>query len=171
MTQPAFVPIGQADQVRSALRLQVPAPWAADRPAETRPGPPPHGRSFGNPGPDQGYALRLARRLAPSLILDGESLDDVLAGLALLGARRAGLFGRAPAVHDLHLAAWLWQFTTDEVEADLLAARRHAFGGVAHDYTALRTLVNSVPESTLRLSPEQVRSRAPTEWRALTSHV
>ena len=34
MTQPSFVPIVEADQVRPALRLSTPGPWTPSRVAE-----------------------------------------------------------------------------------------------------------------------------------------
>ena len=61
MTQPSFVPIAEADQVRPSLRLEVPGGWTTDRPAELQIPIRPAGRSMGTPGSDQGFALRLAR--------------------------------------------------------------------------------------------------------------
>lgn len=170
MTQPSFVPIAEADQVRPALRLQVPGSWTADRPAEGRPAARPTGRGFGSPGPDQGYALKLVRRLRPELhLVAGEAVEDVEDGLALLAARRAALFGRAPCIHDLRLAAALWGYTDPDAPGELVAARRHTFSGVSHSYVVQRALVDSVPEETLRLTPAQVEGRASSEWRQLTN--
>ena len=168
MTQPSFVPITEADQVRPARRLHVPGPWSPDRPAEIRVPVRQHGRMMGTPGPDQGFALRLARRMEDRLHLAaGESADDVLGGAALLAARRAGLFGRAPSVHDLVVALSLWGFLGD-APRELVDARRAAFRGAAHDYDVQRALVDSVPETSLRLAPDEVGSQAGGEgWRAL----
>ncbi len=63
MTQPSYVPIAEADQVRPAYRLKTPGSWRAERVADLRTPGQPRGRSYGVPGPDQGYALLLAGEL------------------------------------------------------------------------------------------------------------
>jgi hypothetical protein len=160
MTQPTFVPIAEADQVRPARHLHVPGPWTTSRPAELAG---PHvrgGRSVGTPGPDSGFALRLARRFEPELKLgDGESAHDVVTGVALIGAKRAALFGRAPSVYDVRFALNLWSFLED-APPELMEGRRAAFSAVSRDYVAQRTLVDSLPEEVLRLSPDEARGRA-----------
>lgn len=168
MTQPSFVPIAEGDQVRGALRLHVPGPWSPDRPAEIKTPVRRLGRRMGTPGPDQGFALRLARRFEGRLRLsEGESADDVLAGAALLASRRAGLYGRAPSVHDLVAALSMWGYLGD-APAELVAARRSAFRAAAHDYDVQRALVDGVPEPSLRLVPDEVERRVQAgEWRAL----
>jgi hypothetical protein len=157
MTQPTFVPISEADQVRPARHLHVPGAWTANRPAELG-GPTAHsGRSIGTPGPDAGFALRLARRFEHDLKLgEGESEHDVLVGLALIAARRAALFGRAPCIYDVQFALTLWGFLTD-APAELKTARRQAFSSLSHDYVAQRSLVDAIPEVTLRLKPADAR--------------
>jgi hypothetical protein len=77
-------------------------------------------------------------------------------GVALVASKRAALFGRAPCVHDVRLALNLWGFLGD-APADVVAARRAAFSSLSHDYAAQRALVDSVPEETLRKSPDEVR--------------
>jgi hypothetical protein len=157
MTQPTFVPISEADQVRPARHLNVPGAWTASRPAELG-GPTAHsGRSVGTPGPDAGFALRLARRFEHNLKLsEGESEHDVLLGLALIAARRAALFGRAPCIYDVHFALNLWSFL-NAVPEQLRAARRRAFSSLSHDYVAQRSLVDAIPEETLRRKPADAR--------------
>ena len=123
MTQPTFVPIAEADQVRPARHLHVPGAWTTSRPAELV-GPPAPGRMLGTPGPDSGFALRLAHRFEHELKLgEGESEHDVLLGVALIAAKRAALFGRAPCIYDVRLALNLWGFL-DDAPADVRAARR-----------------------------------------------
>ena len=90
MTQPTFVPIVEADQVRSAYRLDVPSIWTQSRPSELRTTRPPRGRMFGTPGPDQGYALKLARRFEDRVnLVPGESAEDAIAGCTAVAMRRA----------------------------------------------------------------------------------
>ncbi len=117
------------------------------------------GPSVGTPGPDAGFALRLARRYEDELRLgDGEAVDDVMVGCALIAARRAALVGRAPCIYDVQLALALWGFLIEAPQA-LRDARRAAFGSVAHDYVAQRALVDAMDEETLRLTPAEAHAR------------
>ncbi len=167
MTQPSFVPITDADQVRNGRALAVPRHWAPRRPGDLRAPGQPRGARFGTPGPDQGFALRLARRFVPRLHLTkGEDVDDVVTGCALLAARRAGLFGRAPSITDVEVAFAVFGFLVADPPGDLVAARRKAFRSVSHGYAEQRALVDSVPEETLRLSLDEVRARL-GDWRSL----
>jgi hypothetical protein len=162
MTQPTFVPIAEADQVRPARHMHVPGPWTTTRPAELTVPAQTRGRNIGTPGPDSGFALRLAKRFEHELQLgEGESEHDVLLGVALVAAKRSALFGRAPSVYDVRFALNLWGFL-EETPADQRLARKAAFSGVSHDYVVQRALVDSVPEETLRLSPEEARGRSAT---------
>jgi hypothetical protein len=152
MTQPTFVPIAEVDQVRPARHLHVPRSWTATRPAELKVPNAPRGRTVGTPGPDSGFALRLARRLEHELRLrEGETEHDVIVGVALVGAKRAALFGRAPSIYDVRFALDLWGFLDEGAEPELVERRRSAFSSVSHDYVAQRALVDSVDEATLRL--------------------
>lgn len=167
MTQPSFVPISEADQVRPSLRLEDPRPWTQDRPAELRFPVRPGGRGRGAPGPDQGYALRLARRVAERLRLQaGETEEDVVVGTALLASRRAAIFGRAPTVHDIDLAVALWGFLEDDPSQRLVETRRLAFSSASRDYAVQRALVDRVPETVLRLTASDVTARQ-DEWAEL----
>ncbi len=153
MTQPTFVPIAEADQVRPARHLHVPGSWTATRPAEVKVPVAPGGKSLGTPGPDSGFALRLAKRFEHDLQLgEGETEHDVVLGVALVAAKRAALFGRAPSVHDVRFALDHWNFLAD-APADVRAARRALFSSVSHDYVAQRALVDSVPEEAMRPAP------------------
>jgi hypothetical protein len=132
----------------------------------------PVGRGLGYQGPDQGYALKLAARQRPHVqVQRGESVDDALAGATAIALRRASLFGRAPVVHDLRIALRIWGFLDAEPPAELVAARRPRFLGLAdaaHHYTATRALVDAVPEPTLRSTPEEIAAAFPRDWRQLT---
>jgi hypothetical protein len=157
MTQPTFVPISEADQVRPARHMHVPGSWTASRPAELRGPKAASGRSVGTPGPDAGFALRLAHRFEHQLKLgEGESAHDVALGVALVAARRAALFGRAPCIYDVQFALERWGFLSD-APAELVAERCKAFSAISHDYAAQRALVDSVPDEVLRRPPGQSR--------------
>jgi hypothetical protein len=167
MTQPSFVPITEADQVRPARRLQVPAAWSPTRPADHRSPGQPMGRRLGNPGPDQGFALRLAHRVEPKLRLtEGESGEDVAVGVAMIASRRSAMFGRAPSMHDVNVAVALFGLATDAPK-DLVAYRKLRFSGASHHYEVQRALVDSIPEDTLRMPTAEVVEQSPTGWREL----
>jgi hypothetical protein len=156
LTQPSFVPIVEADQVRSAYRLQVPGIWTQSRPSELRGTSQPPGRQLGSPGPDQGFALKLARRFEERLVLaEGESAEDAIAGCTAVAMRRCARFGRAPAVYDLAFGFTLWGFLGG-APTELVEARGPLFRSASHHYTAQRAIADSVREEALRLTPEDV---------------
>ncbi len=166
MTQPSFVPIVEADQVRPTYRLQVPGIWTQSRPSELRGTSQPPGRQFGNPGPDQGFALKLARRFEDRLeLVAGETAEDATAGCTAVALRRCARFGRAPAIYDLTFAFTLWGFLGD-APTDLVEARGPLFRSASHHYLAQRAIADSVLEETLRLTPEAVAGRI-DQWRDL----
>jgi hypothetical protein len=169
MTQPSFVPIAEADQVRPALRLEAPRAWVPDRPAEVRFPARPGGPHLGSPGPDQGFALRLARRFEERIqVHAGESPEDVLVGCALLASRRSSLFGRGPTVHDVDTALTMWGYLDAAPPEGLVEVRRMAFSGVARDYATQRDLVDRVPETAIRMrAGEAAAAIASGEWRQL----
>jgi hypothetical protein len=154
MTQPSYVPIGEADQVRPAYRLRTPAVWRQDRVAEL-------------PGPDQGYALLVAHELfADRLQLSpGITVEDALVGSAAVASARAALFGRAPVGKDVELALVLFGLL-GAAPPELIAFRAPLFQAAAHHYRQQRRIVEAVPESTLRLTPDLVRARL-ADWRSL----
>ncbi|HTW99506.1 MAG TPA: hypothetical protein VMD59_12045 [Acidimicrobiales bacterium] len=155
MTQPRFAPITEDGEVRAAYRLAPPRPWSPHRAAELSATTPLRGPGRGVPGPDQGYALGLARRIAPRLVLRAdEHADDVLAGAVAIALVRAALFGRAPVMADLEVALGAFGFLAEAPE-DLVEARRAAFAGAAHDYLVQRGLAGLLPERRLRSTPDE----------------
>jgi hypothetical protein len=166
MTQPKYAPIMPKDQVRSAYPLATPSGWKADRPADFRPGPHPERPGLGVPGPDQGYALLLARRLEDRIVLaDGEVEEDAVEGSVAVALRRASLFGRAPVLEDVRLGLSLFGFL-GVAPPDLVAYRRALFRGASHHYWTRRSIAESVPEESLRLTSAAVADRL-GEWKAL----
>ncbi len=166
VTQPSFVPIVEADQVGPAYQLRVPSIWTQSRPSELRGTSAPSGASFGTPGPDQGFALKLARRFEDRLTLaEGETAEDATAGCTAVTMRRAATFGRAPAIYDATFAFTLWGFLGGAPE-DLVAARSHLFRSASHHYEAQRSIADCVRAETLRLTPEEVAERLGS-WRNL----
>jgi hypothetical protein len=164
VTQPSFVPIVEADQVRPSYRLNVPRIWTQSRPSEVRGTSQPEGRLLGKPGPDQGFALKLARRFEARLVLtEGDSTEDAIAGCTGVAMRRCAHFGRAPAVYDLEFAFTLWGFLGG-APADLVEARSPLFRSAAHHYLAQRAIADSVQDEALRLTPDAVADRI-GQWR------
>ena len=167
MTQPSYVPIVEADQVRPAYRLRTPDDWRQGRVAELRNPNMPRGREMGTPGPDQGYAMLLADDLFAERVVtsDGVRVEDALAGCVVVASARAALYGRAPVAKDVELALTLFGFLGG-APADLVTWRTPRFQAVAHHYHEQRRIADAVPESTLRLTPAAVRARL-DHWRSL----
>ena len=166
MPQPEYVPVQAEDEVRPVERLPPPKRWVPDRPGDQHGADRPAGRGMGVPGPDQGYALRLARRFEGRLELaPGESEEDAVVGCLGVALKRAALFGRAPVIHDLELAFVLWGFAGD-APADLVEFRQVLFRSGSHHYWEQRMIADCVPESTLRLSALEVHARL-ASWRQL----
>lgn len=170
MAAPEYVPTDPTARLRTYTSSpRRPESWVADRPGELHEGQP-RGDRLGAPGPDLGFALKIARTFDDRLVLtEGEDHHDVVGGAVAIAMRRASLFGRAPVVHDLTVAFTVWGFL-GEAPAELVTARKALFAGVghaAHHYVELRTLVDSVPEATLRLTPAQVAEAHRSDWRGL----
>ncbi len=170
MAAPEYVPVKPMDDVRAyESPPRRPDPWKAERPGDLKTGQP-RGDRFGNPGPDQGYALVLARRLQPKLHLQSdESLDDAIHGTVPIALKRASMMGRAPVIHDLTLAFTVWGFLDDKPPADLLETRKKLFAEVAlpGHHAERSRLVALVPLSTLRLSIDEARTRNVVDWKSL----
>ncbi len=144
----------------------MPQVWTQSRPSELRGTGQPSGARLGSQGPDQGYALKLARGFIDRLELAaGESPDDAVAGCTAVATRRAAGFGRAPVVHDLTVGFTLWGFLGGG-PPDLVAARGPLFRSAAHHYEAQRAIADCVRPDTLRLTPDVVAARL-GEWREL----
>jgi hypothetical protein len=171
MAAPKSAPAGERASRYYTSPDVVPEAWSPDRPGVVE-GLQPVGRLMGAQGPDQGYALALAERLAPRIRLQGrERLDDAIRGCLGIALRRASLFSRAPVVHDLTIAFTMWGFFDEAPPDDLIARRPQLFEGVGnvdHHYVEGRRIADLVPESTLRMSPEQVAAAYPARWRELT---
>lgn len=169
MAAPDYVPRPKGEQVRVYESPPWrPEPWWADRPSDIA-GDQPAGRGFGWHGPDQGYALRLVRQFEGDLVLaEGEHEPDVIAGCVNVALKRSSLFGRAPVIHDLAVAFDIWGFRSAAPE-ELVALRRPVFEGIshAHHHGDRHRVADLVPEASLRLTPEQVRQQAATDWRSL----
>ena len=172
MSAPRFAPVPPVETVRSYESPDFsPAGWSPGRPGEIE-GRQPTGEHLGYQGPDQGYIITLAKRAESRIrVAAGEHKEDALRGCSLIALRRASLFGRAPMVHDLNLALAMWGFLSDSPPSDLVSVRKELFHGVGnavHHYKEGRDIADMIPESTLRMTPEDVISQFATQWRVLT---
>lgn len=171
MAAPKSAPAGASASDYYSSPDVVPDAWSPVRPGVVD-GLQPVGRRMGSQGPDQGFALTIANRLAPRLHLQSrELLDDAIRGCLGIALRRASMFSRAPVVHDLTIAFTIWGYFDAEPPADLIERRAELFEGVGnvnHHYAEGRAIVDAVPESTLRMPPDQVAAAYPTRWRELT---
>ena len=170
MAAPEHVPTKPNLDVRTyGSPPRRPDSWRADRPADFADDHrQPIGDLLGSPGPDQGYALRLARLLEPELHLaDGEHAKDALAGIVAIGLKRASVLGRAPVIHDLRIGATLFGFLDASPAPELVELRRELFEEVSHfhHYMELRRLVDMVPPTVLRQTPAQVSQGYAADWR------
>jgi hypothetical protein len=172
MAAPKFAPTPPIEDARGYESPPVvPDPWVPDRPAEII-GFQPEGPRLGYQGPDQGYALKLAKTFADKVHLQpGERFEDAVGGLLGIALRRASEFSRAPVIHDLTIAFTTWGFLDPSPPAELVDERRDRFAGLgnlAHHYEQARALVDQVPDETLRMTPAQVDAAYPSRWRELT---
>ena len=170
MAAPEYVPVKPMDDVRTyESPPRRPDPWIPRRPGELR-GPSPRGHAFGDPGPDQGYGLILAKRMADAVVLhNGEELDDAIAGCLGVGLKRASIFGRAPVIHDMTAAFTIWGFFDHSPDAALLRVRTAAFDqcALAGHYLERRHIVAAVPDDALRKPHTVIAEHYSTDWRSL----
>jgi hypothetical protein len=171
MAAPKFAPAGQRESHYYTSPDVVPDRWTPDRPGIVD-GLQPVGRRLGAQGPDQGFGMSLARRRAADVHVSSPiTVDDALRGCLTIALRRASLFSRAPVVHDVDIAYTIWGFYDANPPAELVARRAELFEGVGnvnHHYAEGRAIADLVPESTLRMTPDEVRKAYPSRWRELT---
>ena len=169
MAAPKFAPTPVIDTSRVYSSPDVvPASWWPDRPGDVV-GFQPSGNRLGYQGPDQGFALKIANGFRDRLRLHpGEHAADAIRGCLGVALRRASMFSRAPVVHDLTVAFTVWGYLSD-APAELVQLRRALFAGLGHGhhYTDARGIVDSIPEATLRMTPQQVTAAFPAQWRQL----
>lgn len=172
MSAPRFAPVTPNQEVEAYEGPDhVPASWMPNRKAEVS-GLQPSGRRLGYQGPDQGYALALANRYRQQIkVRKGETIEDAIRGTVAIALRRASIYGRGPVIHDIKLALEIWAWLEEQIPEELASARRTLFegvGNVIHHYAESRDVADRVPDSTLRLTSDEIARRMPGDWRALT---
>jgi hypothetical protein len=124
------------DLPRPTRHPAAPRRWSPRRPGELdSPVEVPWGGMFGTPGPDAGYAHRLAQD-RPLALAPGENRHDAEAAVATLMAARASHFGRGPTGEDAEVAELL--LGLDDDGAPESAALRRRFVGLDHHPEAAR---------------------------------
>jgi hypothetical protein len=167
VSAPKFVPVATVDAFRGDTALPPAQEWKSDRPAELPDGSPTTAR-MGRPGPDQGYAIKLANTFHGKLHLtEGEDEHDAIAGCLGVALKRASMFSRAPVIHDLRVAFNAFGYL-GTAPAELVELRKKRFEAVGHHYELQREIADLVPEETLRMTPEAVARRVEGgNWKSL----
>lgn len=173
MAAPEFVPVKPLADVRAyESPPRRPDPWLADRPGDLV-GRQPLGVGLGVPGPDQGYALKLAEEVfGPQLKLGRVRATDAIAGCLGIALKRAALFGRAPTAHDLRVAFTIWGFLDDAPDPELVRVREAWFAEVAHPhhYGEGRRIVDAVGEAVLAKGHAAIEAEYQAGgWRSLVA--
>lgn len=152
MAQQPNIELDPADLPRRGLDPSPARRWSAkEKPGViTAPGQVPTGGTFGTPGPDTGWALKIIRHMAPQ---QDENTEHVLA--ALMSARAAS-FGRAPIPEDLEVAKLLCGMG-EGLPLQLSARARKWFHAVPHERSKGRTAVAAVDVAHLRMKPAELR--------------
>jgi hypothetical protein len=141
-----------SDLPRKGLDPSPARRWSADaKPGViTAPGQVPSGGTFGTPGPDTGWALKIIRHVSPQQDPDAEKV------LTALMAARAASFGRAPIPEDLEVAKLLCGMG-EGLPLELSARARRWCGAVPHERSKGRSAVAAVDPKQLRMKPDELR--------------
>lgn len=172
MSQPQNVPTAPLAPQHYVSPPRRDREWTASRPGDVFTEGQPHGDMFGSQGPDQGFALKLARSFDDELVLTaGEHRDDVVAGCVAVALKRASAFGRAPTVHDLRCAFTIFGFLGN-ADPELVEVRSALFEEVAHPhhYAERRAIADAVSTEFLKRPHKRVLDDA-ANWRTVLGDV
>ncbi len=147
------LPISELQQRASGIGPE--RPWTPNRPGELTGTGMPWGGAFGTPGPDTGYALKLAadREL---ILADHEHRADADAAVAAVAAARSSLTGRGPTKGDIDAAIVILGYDT---EGDFGSVRAAAIGGSAHHPLRIRRLIAGIPTDVYDANADELRER------------
>jgi len=157
MAQQPNIELDRADLPRPELTPKA-AAWKQRRPGEiTTPGQAKWGGSFGRPGPDTGWVLRLVN----SAEFDRGDRPDVLGRIvATTAAARAALAGRGPTSEDVEVALLLLGLRPDHLPGEavdtLAKARRAAIDHAAHERDKGRSFLRTLPSDRLAAKPAEL---------------
>lgn len=168
VSQPQNVPTKPVATQHYASPPRRDRTWNADRPGDVFVDGQPHGELLGSQGPDQGFAIKLARSFEDQLELTSkEHANDVIAGCVAVALKRASAFGRAPTVHDVRCAFSIFGYL-EPADPDLVELRHKLFEEVAHPnhYAERRAIVDAVPTAFLRQPHATILVEA-ADWRSV----
>ena len=155
-----YIELDASDLPAGELERAAERRWRPTRPGEIlAPADMPSGPSFGRPGPDAGWGMRLVRRAEFDRGRRPRQLEALLN--ALVGARAAAA-GRGPAPQDVEVALSLVGLRTeglDEAARVRLDARREEWLDAASGRSAGRAALRAIPDDLLSEAPERVRAR------------
>ncbi len=173
MSQPQNVPVSPVATPHYESPPRRDREWNADRPGDVFATGQPEGDLIGSQGPDQGFAIRLAKQLQDELTLTkGEHAEDVVAGCVAVALKRASAFGRAPTVHDVRCAHAVFGFDNPNADPALVKLRSELFEEVhhPHHYAERRAIADAVPTDFLRRPHQKVIADA-ADWQSVLSRV
>lgn len=157
MAQQPNIELNRADLPRPGLASEA-AAWKQRRPGEiTTPEQAVWGGSFGRPGPDAGWVLRLVRGAEFDR---GDRPDTLERIVATVAGARAALAGRGPMSEDVEVALILLGLRPEglpgQVVGALSDARRAAIDHAAHERDKGRSFLRTVPDEKLTARPAEL---------------
>jgi len=156
MAQQPNIELRSSDRPQSEGTPDPERRWVPDRPGEFTGSGVPWGGAFGMPGPDAGYALKLAA--GRDLILaENEHRADANVAVAAVAAARASLSRRGPTKVDLDAAIVILGY---DIESDFGPVRAAAIAGSTHHPHRIRRLVAGIPVDVIEDSADDLRERA-----------
>jgi hypothetical protein len=155
MAQQPNIELRSSDHPRDEGHPNAERRWVPDRPGEFAGSGVPWGGAFGMPGPDAGYALKLAA--ARDLILaDNEHRADANVAVASVAAARASRLRRGPTKPDIDAAIVILGYDT---ETDFGPVRAAAIVGAAHHPQRIRRVVAGIPVDVIEDNAEELAKR------------
>jgi len=155
MAQQPNIELRSSDRPRDEGHPNPERRWIPDRPGEFSGSGVPWGGAFGMPGPDAGYALKLA--VGRDLVLaENEHRADANAAVAAVAAARASLSRRGPAKPDIDAAIVILGY---DAEGDFGPIRAAAIAGAAHHPQRIRRLVAGIPVDVIEDTAEDLAKR------------
>lgn len=127
---------------------------------------------MGSQGPDQGFAIKLARHLESEVILQpGENFADAMSGCVAVALKRASQYMRGPSIHDVRAAFGLFGFFTPSLSPNVAEIRRNLFAEVAHGhhYAERRAIADAVAPEWLTQPAADVIAASDSFLRQLAS--
>ncbi|MEM7096222.1 MAG: hypothetical protein AAF567_24665 [Actinomycetota bacterium] len=173
MSQPQNVPLSPVATPHYASPPRRDREWAANRPGDVFASGQPDGDLLGSQGPDQGFAIKLAKSLEDEVSLtSGEHFDDTVAGCVAVALKRASSFGRAPTIHDVRCAFTIFGFLDSEAPKDLVTLRKSLFEEVhhPHHYAERRAIADAIPTEFLRRPHAKILDDA-SDWESVLASV